>query len=61
MKTVLEVICKVKGWRGGTIHQAIAEYKQMSVADQQKVIDLCQDIPDHIAGKVELINYFKGV
>lgn len=28
MKTVLEVICKVKGWRGGTIHQAIAEYKQ---------------------------------
>lgn len=61
MKTVLEVICKIKGWQGGTIHQAIVEYKQMELADQQKVVDLCQDIHDHIAGKVELINYFKGV
>ena len=41
MKTILELYCEFKGWQGGTIYQALADYQALPL-----------DQKDHFCNKV---------
>ena len=36
--TALEVYCKVRGWKGGTIHQAIADLKEQGAEFRDRLL-----------------------
>lgn len=35
--TVLELICAVAGWQGGTIHQALDHFKSLTLTEQTAI------------------------
>ena len=37
--TALEIYCKLRGWSGGTIHQALRDFKEQAHSFRQRVMD----------------------
>ena len=35
--TILELICDIAGWRGGTIHQALLYFKNLTLTEQTAI------------------------
>lgn len=58
--TVLDALCVVLRWDGGTLTQALNTYKTLPIEQQKLVIDLCKSIDIKCAGKSELIKFYKG-
>jgi len=58
--TVLDALCMVLCWNGGTLTQALSTYKTLPVEKQKLVIDLCKSIDINCAGKSDLIKFYKG-
>lgn len=36
MKTTIEIYCEFAGWQGGTIHQALADFVNRPIKEQDK-------------------------
>ena len=39
--TILELICDIAGWQGGTIHQALDYFKSLTLTEQTAIYSYC--------------------
>lgn len=39
--TILELICGIAGWQGGTIHQALPYFKSLTLTEQTAIYFYC--------------------
>lgn len=48
--TALEVYCKLRGWAGGTIHQAVADLKKQGKEFRDELLDALNRVPTDDTG-----------
>ena len=58
MKTLLEIYCKARNWQGGTIHQILPDFRQLTLKEKDHVITeiMRQDLSVYSDNDIRLLH-----